>query len=110
MTTFFIVLLVVCAIVELAALSGVEYRGRPVAELAERGFEVKATFDDGAVQDRQSCVDEGIRLVQAGLLSRFSFLTDPRFGQGLTESEARAEIDRIARQPGMGSQVWENGA
>ena len=92
------------AIVELAALFGIEYRGRPVAELAARGFEVKVTFDDGAVQDRASCVDEGIRLVRAGLLSRFSFLTNPRFGQGLTESEARAELGRMESEAGKGEE------
>ena len=82
-------------IVELAALCGAEWNGRPVAGLAAGGFGVKVTFDDGAVQDRQSNLKEGISLVNARLLSRFTFLTDPKYGVGMTEAGARAELERI---------------
>jgi hypothetical protein len=35
-------------------------------------------------------------LVGAGLLSKYTFMTDPKYGQGLTEEEAQAELQRIA--------------
>ena len=37
-------------------------------------------------------------LVGAGLLSKFTFLTDKKYGQGLTPEEAEAELKRIAAE------------
>ena len=34
-------------------------------------------------------------LVGAGMLSKYTFLTDPKYGQGLTPEEAEAELARI---------------
>jgi hypothetical protein len=34
-------------------------------------------------------------LVGAGILSKYTFLTDPKYGQGLTPEEAKAELARI---------------
>ena len=56
------------------------------------------TFDDGVTQDRQTNISEGVMLVGAGLLSRFTFLTDRKYGQGLTEGEAREELERIREE------------
>lgn len=85
-------------IVDVACLYGVTWEGRPVGELARGGYEVKVTFDDGVTQDRQTSLKEGIQLVGAGLLSKFTFLTDRKYGQGLTESEALEELERIRRE------------
>lgn len=86
---------VVRNIVDLAALYGMAWEGVPVAELAAEGYEVKVAFDDGVAQDRQTSLREGLMLVQAGLLSKFTFLTNGKYGQGLTEAEALAELERI---------------
>jgi hypothetical protein len=69
-----------------------------VQQLVARGYEVKVTFDDGVTQDRQTNLNEGVMLVGAGLLSKFTFLTDRKYGQGLTEKEAQAELDRIKQE------------
>ena len=53
------------------------------------------SFDDGVTQDRQTNINEGVMLVGAGLLSKFTFLTDRKYGQGLTEEKAKAELERI---------------
>jgi hypothetical protein len=37
-------------------------------------------------------------LVGAGLLSKYTFLTDRKYGQGLTPEEAEAELKRIAEE------------
>ena len=56
------------------------------------------TFDDGVTQDRQTNLNEGVMLVGAGLLSKYTFLTDRKYGQGLTEKDAIAELDRIKQE------------
>jgi hypothetical protein len=66
--------------------------------LAERGYEVKITLDDGITQDRQTNINEGITLVGAGLMSKYKFLTDPKYGQNLTDEEAQAELERIGNE------------
>ena len=59
------------------------------------GYNVNITFDDGVTQDRQTNLNEGVMLVGAGLLSKYTFLTDPKYGQGLTPEQAQEELDRI---------------
>ena len=88
------------SIVDVAILYGMEWNGQSVERLAAGGYEVKVTFDDGVIQDRQTNMNEGMALVGAGLLSKFTFLTDRKYGQGLTEKEALAELERI-RQEGQ---------
>ena len=85
-------------IIDVAILYGMRWNGRSVESLAAKGYEVKVSFDDGVTQDRQTNLREGVMLVGAGLLSRFTFLTDGKYGQGLTESEALAELERIRRE------------
>ncbi len=85
-------------IIDVAILYGVQWNGQSVESLAAGGYEVKVTFDDGVTQDRQTNLNEGVMLVGAGLLSKFTFLTDKKYGQGLTEKEAAAEIERIRKE------------
>ena len=84
------------AIISVAVLYDVQWGGYSIAALAQRGYEVKIDLDDGVTQDRQTNINEGITLVGAGLLSKFKFLTDPKYGQNLTEEEAEKELQRIA--------------
>ena len=87
-------------IIDVAVLYGVEWQGRSVESLAAGGYEVNVVFDDGVTQDRQTNLNEGVMLVGAGLLSKFTFLTDKKYGQGLTEKEAVAELERIKAENG----------
>ena len=82
-------------IIDVAILYGMEWNGQSVERLAAGGYEVNVVFDDGVTQDRQTNINEGVMLVGAGLLSKFTFLTDKKYGQGLTEKEAMAELERI---------------
>lgn len=70
--------------------------GIAVASLRDRGYEVNIAMDDGITQDRQTNINEGMALVGAGLMSKKTFLTDPKYGQALTEEDAEIEIQRIA--------------
>ena len=76
--------------------------GTPVATLAAGGYNVNVVFDDGITQDRQTNLNEGVMLVGAGLLSKFTFMTDPKYGQGLTPEQAEEELSRIKAE-GTGS-------
>ena len=83
------------AIIEVASLYELEWEGYSIRDLASRGYDVKVTLDDGVTQDRQTNINEGLTLVGAGLMSKFKFLTDPKYGQNLTEEDAMAELQRI---------------
>lgn len=82
-------------IIDVAILYGVQWEGRSVESLAAGGYRVKVVFDDGVTQDRQTSIAEGVKLVEAGLLSRYRFLTDAKYGQGLTPGEAEEELRRL---------------
>lgn len=90
-------------IIDVATLYGMtDEEGRTIESLASGGYEVKIIFDDGVTQDRQTNLNEGVMLVGAGILSKKTFLTDPKYGVGMTEEEADAELERI-REEGRGS-------
>ena len=76
--------------------------GQSIANLIKPGYNVTITFDDGVTQDRQTNINEGVMLVGAGIISKFTFLTDPKYGIGLTPEEAEAELTRI-KEEGKGS-------
>jgi A118 family predicted phage portal protein len=83
------------AIIEVASLYDVTWEGASIRALKDRGYEVKITLDDGITQDRQTNINEGITLVGAGLMSKYKFLTDPKYGINLTDEDAQAELQRI---------------
>jgi len=85
-------------IIEVATLYEMEYEGQKVETLAANGYNVSITFDDGVTQDRQTNINEGVMLVGAGLLSKYTFLTDRKYGQGLTPEKAEEELKRIAEE------------
>lgn len=89
-------------IIAVAALYDVQWEGQSVAALASGGYHVNVVFDDGVTQDRQTNINEGVMLVGAGLLSKYTFLTDKKYGQGLTPEQAEAELQRI-RAEGSGN-------
>ena len=91
-------------IVDVAVLYGMEFEGQSIESLAANGYHVNVVFDDGVTQDRQTNINEGVMLVGAGLLSKYTFMTDKKYGQGLTPEQAQAELDRI-RQEGTGNSV-----
>ena len=88
-------------IIDVAILYEMEYEGQKIETLVANGYNVNICFDDGITQDRQTNINEGVMLVGAGLLSKYTFMTDPKYGQGLTPEEAQAELDRI-KQEGTG--------
>ena len=86
------------AIIEVAALYDMTYNGLSIKTLKDKGYEIKVSLDDGITQDRQTNINEGITLVGAGLMSKYTFLTDSKYGQNMTDEDAQAELERIARE------------
>ena len=76
--------------------------GKTIESLVAPGYSVNVVFDDGVTQDRQTNINEGVMLVGAGILSKYTFLTDPKYGQGLTAEQAEAELARIKEESGGG--------
>lgn len=85
-------------IIDVAVLYDMDWDGQKIASLVAPGYNVNVTFDDGVTQDRQTNINEGVMLVGAGLLSKFTFMTDPKYGQGLTEEDALKELQRIKEE------------
>ena len=85
-------------IIDVASLYEMDFEGQQVAALAAGGYHVNITFDDGVTQDRQTNINEGVMLVGAGLLSKYTFLTDRKYGQGLTPEQAEEELQRISEE------------
>jgi A118 family predicted phage portal protein len=85
-------------IIDVAKLYGMKYDGQSIESLASGGYHVSVTFDDGVTQDRQTNINEGVMLVGAGLLSKYTFLTDRKYGQGLTPEQAEEELKRISEE------------
>ena len=92
-------------IIDVAILYDMQYEGQSVAALAAGGYHVNVVFDDGVTQDRQTNINEGVMLVGAGLLSKFTFLTDKKYGQGLTPEQAEEELKRISAEQGAAGRV-----
>lgn len=91
-------------IIDVSVLYDMEWEGQKVATLAANGYNVNVVFDDGVTQDRQTNINEGVMLVGAGLLSKYTFMTDKKYGQGLTPEQAEEELKRI-REEGTGNSV-----
>jgi A118 family predicted phage portal protein len=88
-------------IIDVAVLYDMDYEGQKISSLIGPGYDVNIVFDDGVTQDRQTNINEGVMLVGAGLLSKYTFMTDKKYGQGLTPEQAEAELKRIrSEQPG----------
>ena len=85
-------------IIDVAILYETQFEGQSIESLASGGYNVNITFDDGVTQDRQTNINEGVMLVGAGLLSKFKFLTDRKYGQGLTPEQAEEELKRIGEE------------
>lgn len=85
-------------IIAVASLYDVEWQGAKVAALAAGGYECNVQFDDGIIQDRKTNIEEGILLTSNGLMSKLRFLTDPKYGQGLTKEQALQELQDIAAE------------
>ena len=86
---------IVDAIIQVASLYDVQWKGQIIRALAAKPWESKVVFDDSILQDRQTNVNEGILLCGNGLMSKKRFLVETL---GMTEDEALRELDEIKNE------------
>lgn len=82
-------------IIDIAVLYDLDYEGEKVASLVSGGYEIAVNFDDSIIQDRGTDIDEGIKLMTAGVESKLTFLTTRL---GMTEENALKELATIAKE------------
>lgn len=83
---------VVRNILTLAQLYEIQWQGNNIAKLAALPYEIKITFDDSILQDRQTNINEGILLCTNGLMSKEAFMRDIL---NYTDEQVKAELQRI---------------
>lgn len=86
---------IVDAIIQVASLYDVQWKGKSIRVLAAKPWESKVVFDDSILQDRQTNVNEGILLCGNGLMSKKRFLVETL---GMTEDEALRELEEIKNE------------
>ena len=83
-------------IIEVAKLYEVEFNGYKISDVKD--YEVNVVFDDSILQDRQTNINEGIMLMNNGLMSKITYMTKIL---GMTEEEAMQELERIRNESGV---------
>lgn len=83
------------SIIELSIYYDISFQGIKISDLAKNGYSKSVKFDDAIIQDKDSNIDRGIKLVGAGLMSKYKMMVDTL---GYTPEEAEAEIQRIAEE------------
>ena len=84
-------------IIELGALYQITYNGVSIASLANN-YDVSVTMEDAVLEDSQTKLNKGIILLTNGLLSKKTLMTDPKYGLGMTDEEADAELEQMANE------------
>lgn len=83
------------AILELAVHYGLTHEGKTIESLVSGGYEIKVTFDDSIIQDKQADINQGTMLVGAGLMSKKKFMMDTL---GYTAEVADQELAQISQE------------
>lgn len=95
---------IIDAIVQIASLYNLQWRGYDIRTLASQGWETKVVFDDSILQDRQTNINEGILLTSNGLMSKKRFLMEKL---GYTEEEAIQELLEIRNEGSVSVDLYE---
>lgn len=82
-------------ILTLAQLYDVRWKGKNIAQLAALPYEIKITFDDGILQDRQTNINEGLLLYNSGLMSKETYMREIL---NYTDEQIAAELQRIKNE------------
>ena len=75
--------------------------------MAADGYEIAVNMEDAVLEDSRTKMDKGLKLMTNGVLSKKTFLTDTRFGVGMTDNEADQELKRIADEGSMTAKAFD---
>ena len=84
-------------IIALGALYDMQHDGKSIAELAD-DYEITVSMEDAVLEDTAAKYDRAIKLVGAGLISKYTAMTDPSYGLCMTDETATEELERIAKE------------
>ena len=90
-------------IIEVAKLYDVEFNGYKISDVKD--YEVNVVFDDSILQDRQTNINEGIMLMNNGVMSKLTYMTKIL---GMTEEEAMQELECIRNETGVNVEAVDN--
>ena len=62
---------------------------------------------DAVLEDTGTKLDRAIMLLNNGLMSKKTILTDPKYGIGMTEEQADEELARIAKEGKLGATAFD---
>ena len=93
-------------IIELGKLYDMEFEGTKVSQLANN-YDISVVMEDAVLEDSGTRLDRAIKLISNGLLSKTTAMTDPKYGLGMTEEEAEAELKRIAAEGNIQSSAFD---
>ena len=93
-------------IIELGMLYDLTFEGKRIADLA-KNYEIAVNMEDAVLEDNQSKIDKAIKLVANGFVSKLTAMTDPKYGLGMTEDEALAEMQRIKDEQQITSTAFD---
>ncbi len=79
-------------IIAVAILYDVHHEGQSVESLASAGYDINVFFDDSIVDSREAKINEGVLLINNGLMSKIRFMMEKL---GYTEDDAKAELQAI---------------
>ncbi len=91
---------IIRGIIEVAKLYDVKFNGLNLKDVGE--YEINVVFDDSILQDRQTNINEGIMLMNNGVMSKLTYMTKIL---GMTEEEAMQELERIRNESGVNAQA-----
>ena len=88
----------------MASVYDIHHNGVSIRSLVSAGYECEITFDDSILQDRQTNINEGILLMSNGVMSKLTYMTQTL---GMTEDEAKIELQRIADESAVSGSMLD---
>jgi A118 family predicted phage portal protein len=92
-------------IIELGKLYDMEFEGKKISSFGD--YEISVVMGDAVLEDSGTKLDRAILLLNNGLMSKKTILTDPKYGIGMTEEQADEELARIAAEGKLSATAFD---
>lgn len=94
-------------IIQLGILYDLEFEGQKISALAANGYDVSVIMEDAVLEDSSTRLDRAIKLVSNGFISKKTAMTDPKYGLGMTDEEAEAEIQQMQAEKQVTARAFD---
>jgi hypothetical protein len=82
-----------------------EFEGKKISSFGD--YEISVVMGDAVLEDSGTKLDRAILLLNNGLMSKKTILTDPKYGIGMTEEQADEELARIAAEGKLSATAFD---